>query len=103
MGFEDGCGIPQPPRQWHDRRIESNPAFLTASATASAMATPTQKVGQHWYIKFPESDQSHRVFEVRIVEITKKTIMFYGISTRYEISDIKFIELVKDAESVESK
>lgn len=86
--FDDGRNV-RP--GWHDRKFETNPVFLTASA----MATRTQKVGQIWYIKAPGS--LYEVREVVITDITEKTVQFDGWPIRYEISDIKFIELVKDA------
>ena len=55
------------------------------------------KIGQIWYVKLPGSIT---LATREISDITEKTVALYtarsGIDTRYEISEIKFIERAKN-------
>lgn len=97
---------PNPPTTFPPlpEHLKGNSMTQTTSSYIPTISTPfimppELKVGEHWYVKFPESKT---LKEVEILEVTKHTALvkehkgnLLTYSCRYKKSDIEFVEKVE--------
>lgn len=87
----------------HDYTFTSQSVMNPATQTTTAyiptvfVLPPKVEVGEQWYVKLPGC---HRIQDVRIVDITDKTVNLKDLESeslalgRYKKSDVEFVEKV---------
>lgn len=88
------------PNQWSGTPITDHtftgipPTISLKSAYIPTVFTapPELKVGEKWYVKFPDSTC---LSEARILDVTEKTVLFYS-NVRFKKTDVEFVEKVQE-------
>jgi hypothetical protein len=105
--YNVGVGIPNQSSQWTGTPITDHTFTGIPQTTSSKTAyiptvfilPPELKVGDKWYIKYPED---YEVTKVKILELTEKTVQFKvaedgpAYPSRYKKIDVEFVEKVKE-------
>lgn len=81
-----------------DKQDDAFVRHLNEHMSYHSSQSPALNVGDFWYIKYPGAIA---LVEVEIIEVSQKTVQlkqidrpYYNIS-RYEISDVKFVEKIE--------